>query len=239
MPLARAKPWRRRHAALGHRHHQRRPRRRHRVGRRWAPARRAARPCAPGPRPRCGRRAARRGGRSRRTRSRHSVGSMRSGGNGWSERGPSTSMTTISPGSSSRTRWAPTMSRAGVSDASTQPAVEPAEAQRPEAVRVADRRRSGRRREHRARTRPRARGSTVDERAGAGRRPWPSIVPGQQLGHEVAVAADRAGQHARPRRPAPRCWSGCRCGRGRTRGRRRRRGRRAGRCARCSSRSCE
>ena len=62
-------------------------------------------------------------------------GDDRSRGNGRSERQPVASMTTISPGSSSRTKWAPTMSSAGVSDASTQPLLELAEAQRPEPVR--------------------------------------------------------------------------------------------------------
>ena len=53
-------------------------------------------------------------GRARYTNSnRHSLGSMRSAGQGRSERGPSASMTSSSPGSSSRTKWAPVMSRAG------------------------------------------------------------------------------------------------------------------------------
>ena len=41
--------------------------------------------------------------------------------NGRTERHPVASMMTISPGSTSRTKWAPTTSSAGVSEASTQP----------------------------------------------------------------------------------------------------------------------
>ena len=54
-------------------------------------------------RARSARRACCRGGRSRRTRRCTSRGSMASGANGRSERGPFSSMITISPGSSSRT----------------------------------------------------------------------------------------------------------------------------------------
>ena len=46
---------------------------------------------------------------------------FRSGGKGRSERQPLASMTIISPGSISRTKWAPITSRAGDSEASTQP----------------------------------------------------------------------------------------------------------------------
>ena len=56
-----------------------------------------------------------------------------------------------------------------------------------------------------------------------------------ELGHQVAVVADGAGQDARPRPPACRCRPGCRCGRGRCR-RRRRCGSRAGRCPTCWTR---
>ena len=51
---------------------------------------------------------------------------------------PDASITIISPGSTSRTKCAPTMSSAAVSLASTQPPLDPAEHERPEAVRVAD-----------------------------------------------------------------------------------------------------
>ena len=51
----------------------------------------------------------------------HRLGLIRAGSKGHSERHPPASMTSSSPGSTSRTKWAPTMSRAGVSDARTQP----------------------------------------------------------------------------------------------------------------------
>ena len=113
-------------------------------------------------------------------------------GTGCSERGPSASMTTISPGSSSRTKWAPTMSRAGLSDASTQPVVELAEAQRAEAVRVAHADHAG----------------LVHEHEGEG-----ALEPGQHLGErplEVAVVARLLGQVRRARCRSARRRGRCR-----------------------------
>ena len=75
-----------------------------------------------------------RDGRSRRTRTGRASGRARRTRRSCT---PDASITTISPGSTSRTKCAPTMSSAAVSLASTQPPLEPAEHQRPEAVRVA------------------------------------------------------------------------------------------------------
>ena len=119
---------RRRHAGVGHRDDD--------VGRR--PAARAPAggraPCAP--RRRCGRRPCCRGARSRRTR--RCSGARGACANGRQRRDARrASMTTISPGSTSRTYSASIRSSAQVSDATTQASLDAPEHERPEAVRIA------------------------------------------------------------------------------------------------------
>ena len=117
-----------RHAGVGHRDHDVGAARRSR-------ARAGGRaPCAP--RRRCGRRPGCRDARSRRTRRRS--GARARAANGRSDvDARRSSMTTISPGSISRSYCASTRSSAQVSDATTTGVLDPAEHQRPEAARVA------------------------------------------------------------------------------------------------------
>ena len=100
---------------------------------------------------------------------------------------------------------------------------QPAQAQRPEAVGVAHAEQLLRVHQHERE------GALDDGQHGlqrAGQLPGLGEGLAKQLGHHVAVGGDRARAACRPSRPAPWCWSGCRCGRGRSRP-----GRRAGRPA--------
>ena len=120
------------------------------------------------------------------------------------------------------------------------PAVEPAQAQGPEAVGVADAHHVGVVHEHEGEGALQlgqhlAAGPVRGRARRCGRSTRGAHGDADQLGHQVAVVADGAGEHARPRPPACRCPPGCRCGRGRCR-RRRRCGSRAGRCPRCWTR---
>ena len=113
-------------AGLGDRHHQ--------VGLDRELAGQLRGPSRRGPRGRCGRRWWRRGGRGRRTRTRSPCGA--GSANRWVRR-PFSSMTISSPGSTSRTTLAPIVARAASSRGDHPAAVEPAEHQRADALRVA------------------------------------------------------------------------------------------------------
>ena len=142
-------------------------------------------------------------GRAKYTNSnRHSLGSMRSAANGRSDRVPVASITTISPGSSSRTKWAPDDVEAGRLRREHPAVVEPAQAQGAEPVGVAHADDVGVVHQHEGEGALEL-GQDLDEGPlqvpPVAARPRSGRHHGvlEQLGHHVAVAADRAGQDAR------------------------------------------
>ncbi len=133
--------------------------------------------------------------------------------------GPSASITTSSPGATSRTKVAPMTLSAGVSEASTQPSGASAGPSRP--------RHSGRK--PRGSRTPNSRSELMRTKENAPSRIGQHQLQGggevlglgeglgQQLGHHVAVGGDGTRQHPDLLGQGGRCWSGSRCGPGRSR----------------------
>ena len=194
-----------------------------------APGARAPRPCAGARRARSGRRAACRDARCRRTRTGRASGSRSAKR---IERTPLASIATISPGSTSRTKCAPTMSSARGLAREHPAALGAAEHERTEAVAVAhaeqvrfvhqhERERAGEPRQHLlaarcSRSRPSERASSSYSRASSS--PISSLSDDEHAGQhaelarellgvrEVAVVPERRSRRRRPSgTPAARC----------------------------------
>ena len=211
-----------------------------------APGRPAARPSAGGRRaPRC-RTGGCRAGRSRRTRRCTAWGRCRSAGKGRSERTVRAvddhhlAGLELADEVWRRRRRAPASPRPGPSPP-TRRWPEPAEAQGPEAVRVADADQPVGVEEHEG-ERALERGQHRDRGPARGRRRLGRVSSGTSGGMARASSSatrslsrgDHPGQHPGRCGQRRRCWSGCRCGRGRSRPGRRP-GTPAGRCASRSS----